>query len=107
MFLPANEPNDLLGQLRCLQSARAKRQFRLDIFEAWEGCCAYCGRSGADTLDHLKPRAHGGQFVRRNLIPACKRCNMKRSTTDWLTWYSSQSFFVAERAERIRRWMEY
>lgn len=105
MFLPANEPNDLLGQLRCLQSARAKKQFRQDIYDAW-GCeCAYCGKP-ADTLDHMKPRCMGGPFVRTNLIAACKKCNNKRGTLDWAEWYRAQSFYAEDREYRIRRWIE-
>ena len=37
--------------------------------------CAYCGRSGALTLDHVLPRAQGGRSTWTNLVAACQPCN--------------------------------
>lgn len=40
--------------------------------------CAYCGKYG-DTLDHVVPRARGGQHCWENVVVACFRCNNKKS----------------------------
>lgn len=44
--------------------------------------CWYCGRGlslGGSTLDHLRPRALGGNNCRRNLRLACRRCNNRKA----------------------------
>ncbi len=41
--------------------------------------CAYCGRSDIPlTVDHIIPRAKGGEDVWDNLVCACFRCNNKK-----------------------------
>lgn len=96
-----------------LKKGAARKRFRQSIKDEW-GCCAYCGKSHGEnghpihlTIDHVKPRAHGGNSMRANLIPACFRCNAaKGSVRDWQTWYRSQNFFCAQRAARIETWMQ-
>ena len=50
---------------------------RAVILERDEYMCAYCGRR-ADTVDHIKPKAKGGDENHNNLVACCKRCNMKK-----------------------------
>ncbi|MFO7524189.1 MAG: HNH endonuclease [Ignavibacteriaceae bacterium] len=41
--------------------------------------CAYCGRGDLPlTVDHIIPRARGGDDVWENLISACTKCNNKK-----------------------------
>lgn len=41
--------------------------------------CAYCGRSDIPlTIDHIVPKAKGGQDTWENLISACTICNNKK-----------------------------
>ena len=40
--------------------------------------CHLCGRPGADTKDHLLPRAYGGLDTLDNLRPAHRSCNSSR-----------------------------
>ncbi|NDE59666.1 MAG: HNH endonuclease [Acidimicrobiia bacterium] len=68
----------------------AKHRFRQQIFTAWQHVCAYCA-SPADTLDHVKPRHKGGATVTNNLVPACRDCNRKKGSEEWLSWYAKQS----------------
>ena len=51
------------------------------------GGCAYCGcaldGSGKTTdLDHFVPLSRGGAHAPYNLVPACKRCNTRKSARD-------------------------
>ena len=39
--------------------------------------CAYCGEY-ADTIDHIKPKKHGGKNEWLNTVAACKPCNNKK-----------------------------
>ena len=40
--------------------------------------CAYCGSTKNLTLDHVLPRAQGGQTTWNNLITACYSCNSQK-----------------------------
>lgn len=104
MFVPAS-PDDLISNLRCLQSARAKKLFREAIFEAWEHKCCFCGRD-ANTLDHLRAKALGGSSFRSNLAACCRRCNKSKATEDMWGWYRTQSFYSEERENTLRQWMD-
>ena len=70
--------------------------------------CAYCGAE-ATVVDHIMPRSRGGSNKRRNLAPACVRCNTaKRDRTpeEWkasrlargLSWPPARSDLAAEPA---------
>jgi 5-methylcytosine-specific restriction endonuclease McrA len=37
--------------------------------------CAYCGRTGADTMDHVLPRSRGGRAEWLNAVAAHAYCN--------------------------------
>jgi len=54
----------------------------LDLVARWFGKCAYCGRAGPLTRDHVVPLALGGTNDIDNILPACRRCNgRKRAMT--------------------------
>lgn len=40
--------------------------------------CIYCGGEGL-TIDHVIPRAQGGQTIAKNCVAACKTCNSKKA----------------------------
>ena len=47
-----------------------------------QGRCHYCRllfRSGELTMDHIVPIVRGGKSTKRNVVPACKECNNKKS----------------------------
>lgn len=46
-----------------------------------DGVCPVCGRDALGTLDHYLPKANYSEFsfYSKNLVPACDRCNNKRS----------------------------
>jgi 5-methylcytosine-specific restriction endonuclease McrA len=49
-----------------------------DIFlltKRYQGTCAYCGRPGADSWDHVIPLSEGGENMADNLLPAHQQCN--------------------------------
>lgn len=41
--------------------------------------CAYCGRGGATTVDHVYPKSRGGADTWSNLVAACAHCNGVKS----------------------------
>lgn len=55
-------------------------ELRAQVRERFRASCAYCGvhedAVGATlTIDHYRPRAHGGADEEENLIYCCARCN--------------------------------
>lgn len=41
--------------------------------------CGYCGRPGADTVDHIWPQSRGGKDTWENLIACCRDCNQLKA----------------------------
>lgn len=96
--------SQLLFDLQCLQKRTARRKFRKDIFDSWEGC-AYCGRPKPSTLDHVYPKSKGGMTVKQNLVASCADCNLRKSDLDFMEFFRSQDFWTFEREQRILSWV--
>jgi 5-methylcytosine-specific restriction endonuclease McrA len=69
----------------------------------WSGRCAYCGKHGALTADHVLPVAHGGVDELSNLVPACGTCNSSKQHKPVESWYRAQPFFTEARWRKIQR----
>ena len=55
------------------------------VWDKTGGVCAHCGRPANGrkaTIDHFIPRALGGGSDKRNLMPLCVGCNIKKSDND-------------------------
>ena len=109
-MIPEHWENYRFGLVE-ISKGNALRRFRQSIKDEW-GCCAYCGTTHDKgvkihlTIDHVKPKAFGGDSFRTNLVPACHPCNQaKGSSRDWMAWYEEQTFFTTERAARIQTWI--
>lgn len=94
----------LIDGSRLVSKRNAKYAFRQQIFDAWDGICAYCGVP-ADTLDHVRSRYRGGNTVANNLVPACKECNCGKGSDDWLDWFSRQRTFTDQRVRCVQQWV--
>lgn len=54
---------------------------RRNIFARDSNCCQYCGRrhpTSELSLDHVIPRARGGEATWTNIVCACTECNKKK-----------------------------
>ncbi|MEK7369262.1 MAG: HNH endonuclease [Planctomycetota bacterium] len=54
---------------------------RRNIFARDSNCCQYCGRrhpTSELSLDHVTPRARGGEATWTNIVCACTECNKKK-----------------------------
>lgn len=72
---------------------------RRRLYLEQDGLCFYCLRPmgffklGNDpngsrvTIDHLTPLSLGGRYGYLNEVAACHRCNNRRGTMCWLTFY--------------------
>lgn len=57
---------------------RQHQKFSAAIYDLYGDRCWLCGRSGADTIDHIVPVLWGGSDHPANLKPACRSCNSSR-----------------------------
>jgi 5-methylcytosine-specific restriction endonuclease McrA len=59
-------------------NGRPYRRMRAKILKA-NNICAYCGKPGADSVDHKVPRSLGGSLTDpKNLQPMHRSCNSKK-----------------------------
>jgi len=56
--------------------------------QAFEGCCAYCGKACGNKAhkDHVIPVMRGGAFELGNIVPACAACNLSKNSHDIQAW---------------------
>ena len=78
--------------------------FRQGIYQYFNNECVYCGCT-AESLDHAKPKAKGGETVTSNLLPACRPCNQDKGSKDLFEWYRARSHWTIEREQAIARWI--
>jgi 5-methylcytosine-specific restriction endonuclease McrA len=50
---------------------------RRAVFARDDHRCQYCGAT-AESIDHVVPRARGGQHVWENVVAACRPCNTRK-----------------------------
>lgn len=55
------------------------RLTRREVFTRDRHRCQYCGRHTPNlTIDHVKPRTHGGRHEWENIVTACQQCNHRK-----------------------------
>ena len=71
--------------------------------------CAYCGATEASSgahlhLDHLTPKAAGGEDVATNLVLACATCNSARQHRPLSAWrvYAAEAYGLVIDPRAIR-----
>lgn len=85
-------------QARQERKARLSPRLREHVMAA--PACAYCA-GPATSIDHVVPVSQGGTHDRRNLVPACARCNSlkgKRTPAQWSDWLDSRAAAAATAA---------
>lgn len=73
-------------EARKLRKIERRREFReeltaemkTEVFRRYGKDCYLCGKSGANTVDHVIPIVKGGTNLIGNLRPAHKRCNKEK-----------------------------
>lgn len=71
-----------------LENALEKNFTTEDYKDALEffGGCAFCGAKQAPRKDHLIPVIKCGDFVRRNVVPACQKCDDSKGQKGYREW---------------------
>ncbi len=72
----------ILGQLGDEQFSAADWD---DVITSFGNSCAYCGAKGELSMDHVVPinKQKLGEHRIGNLVPACRRCNAQKGSTDF------------------------
>ena len=69
--------------------------------------CGYCKSIlsiHTTSIDHVKPKAHGGENS-GNMILACKKCNSLKGSNSLDDWYPKQKFYCPQRHDLIKEWI--
>ena len=73
---------------------------RKAMVEKFEGRCGYCGTKPEYLhVDHIKPRAAGGNNALENLMPSCPSCNNFKGIFS-LEEFRNQLVLQVERARK-------
>jgi 5-methylcytosine-specific restriction endonuclease McrA len=86
------------------------KKVRASVHESTSGLCFYCDKTiyinnttyyknaedekerkkakGVWNVDHVKPRSQGGADDQNNYVPACWRCNNKKSDISYLDYFA-------------------
>jgi len=85
------------------KSKNLKAQLKEEIKLEFAFCCAYCGsKSKKLTLDHVLAESKGGIKSRKNLVPACARCNKSKGSKHLTDWYIAKlPFYCEKRLQKI------
>ena len=85
------------------KSKNLKAQLKEEIKLEFALCCAYCGvKSKQLTLDHVLAESKGGIKSRKNLVPACARCNKSKGSKHLTDWYIAKlPFYCEKRLQKI------
>lgn len=109
--IPRPTHKDYIYHLETMNRREAREMWREGIRACWDHRCAYCNGTPIDddslTADHVVPKAHGGQDLTKNIVPACRSCNSDKGSEDWRTWYRKQDFYSPMREKEITCWMEH
>jgi 5-methylcytosine-specific restriction endonuclease McrA len=71
----------LTNETRYIQELKNVRYSRKNVLLRDNFTCSYCGYQGIQaelTLDHVIPRSKGGGNSFKNIVTACKECNLKK-----------------------------
>jgi hypothetical protein len=63
------------------------------LLEQHDHHCAYCGTEGVSLLiEHRTPLSRGGEHTKANIVPACERCNLSKSTKTEAEWQEHKEY---------------
>jgi 5-methylcytosine-specific restriction endonuclease McrA len=63
------------------RTARWRKRQRRNVWHRWGKRCYWCGCPLNDTeftIDHVIPRAEGGGSTIDNMVPSCRKCNLRK-----------------------------
>lgn len=77
----------------------------IETLQHFNNECAYCGTSGIELQkEHVIPVSKNGAFIKSNIVPSCRACNMSKYTSDFSEWYRGNNGYTVERHEKINKW---
>lgn len=83
---------------------RRVQALRAATLRTYGTVCHLCGKDGADTADHVRPRVHGGLDVLENLRPAHGPCNYARGDMPLGRWFQLHPLQTQAQRPPSREW---
>jgi HNH endonuclease len=80
----------------------ADRELRNKILRRDNNVCQYCGARAKD-VDHIIPRCHGGTHNPKNLIAACKTCNVIAGGNLFRNFEEKKAYILERRKLRLQK----
>lgn len=72
----------------------------------FDNSCAYCGRDGKPLeKEHVIPVSKNGAFVKTNIVPSCRECNMNKYTQPFEEWFIKYKYYDIKRHKKINKWI--
>jgi len=65
------------------------------------GGCAFCRVKQAPRKDHLIPVIQCGDFIRRNVVPACQKCDDSKGQKEYHEWMRNSNSRRSLKARRF------
>ena len=50
---------------------------------------------------YVKPKSKGGEDIATNVVPACRRCNQEKGSSNWLGWMRATFGTIPDREQMI------
>lgn len=72
-----------------------------ELYQKFNGECAYCGATKQLSVDHFIAISAGGPDCLGNLVPSCKTCNSSKQDSDPKLWFLRQKFYSKKRWKNI------
>lgn len=72
---------------------------RVNVLERDNFTCYYCNRD-ANTVDHVIPKSKGGQFIWKNLVTSCARCNNNLKKNELLSRKEMKKIILDDMIEK-------
>lgn len=67
--------------------------------------CVYCSKDIATTIDHIIPTSRYGPNLLTNLLPACKKCNSKKSSLSIYEFCSEDILFRIDEKRQVNKFV--
>lgn len=95
------------SRLKSLPSSYAKEDW-LECLEYFDNRCCYCGNDENHLhQDHFIPLSKGGEYTKNNIVPACKKCNLRKNAQDFFSWYKECDFYSSKKEQKILKFLNY
>lgn len=79
-----------------------------DCLVYFNHCCAYCGTPDKVLeKEHFVPLENNGPTTVYNIVPSCRRCNVRKRSIDFFEWYPTHEYYLEDRKTAIITYIDH